>query len=46
LTSERDAEVLCQTAGPEASMIIETILAAIDDPTTLADLLPSEGDGE
>ncbi|HUG71266.1 MAG TPA: CHAT domain-containing protein [Pirellulaceae bacterium] len=42
LTGERDTEALCQSAGPTASLIIETILAAIDDPTTLADLLPGQ----
>jgi hypothetical protein len=43
LAGERDEQRLCKNAGPTASMIIETILRAIADPTTLSALLPSEG---
>jgi tetratricopeptide (TPR) repeat protein len=37
---ERDPEALCVDLGPEESMIVETILAAWSDPSTLKDLLP------
>ena len=43
LAGERDAEVLCEGLGPEGSMIIETILQGISDPSTLEDLLPEQG---
>lgn len=43
---ERNAETLCESLDAEDSMIIETTLAAIDDPNTLADLLPTEDDDE
>ncbi len=42
LAGERDEQRLCENAGLTASMIIETILRAIADPTTLSALLPSE----
>ncbi|MEO1528223.1 MAG: tetratricopeptide repeat protein [Planctomycetota bacterium] len=42
LDGERDAATLCESLDVEDSMIIETTLAAIDDPSTLADLLPTE----
>lgn len=45
LAGERDEQRLCENAGATASMIIETILRAIADPTTLSALLPSEGAG-
>lgn len=35
LVGERDVETLCQHAGLDASMIIETILAAIQDPSII-----------
>ncbi|MDA0809377.1 MAG: hypothetical protein O3B68_15380, partial [Planctomycetota bacterium] len=44
LAGERDAEVLCDgmsSIGDQA-MIIETILAGLEDPSTLSDLLPPE----
>ncbi|MEM9368887.1 MAG: hypothetical protein AAGD07_23080 [Planctomycetota bacterium] len=42
LSGERNAEPLCASLDLEDSMIIETILAAIDDPNTPVDLLPTE----
>jgi tetratricopeptide (TPR) repeat protein len=42
LEDERDADALCADLDSEDSMIIETILAGLDDPSTLSDLLPSE----
>lgn len=42
LAGERDVEALCEGLGPEPSMLIETILEAVADPSTLADLLPPE----
>ncbi|HLY65418.1 MAG TPA: tetratricopeptide repeat protein [Chloroflexota bacterium] len=42
LSGERDADSLCEELDLEASMIVEAILAGIDDPSTLQDLLPSE----
>jgi len=46
LAGERDEQRLCENAGLTASMIIETILRAIADPTTLSALLPPEGAAE
>jgi len=43
LAGERDADVLCEGLGLEDSMIIETILHALADPSTLNDILPDEG---
>ncbi|MFT5324845.1 MAG: tetratricopeptide (TPR) repeat protein [Planctomycetaceae bacterium] len=40
LTGQRDADTLCTSLDPEDSMIIETILAGLEDPSTLSDLLP------
>ena len=45
LAGERDEQRLCDNAGPISSMIIETILRAIADPTTLSALMPAEDDG-
>jgi tetratricopeptide (TPR) repeat protein len=45
LAGERDEQRLCDNAGPISSMIIETILRAIADPTTLSALMPAEGNG-
>jgi tetratricopeptide (TPR) repeat protein len=45
LAGERDEQRLCDNAGPISSMIIETILRAIADPTTLSALMPTEDDG-
>lgn len=42
LAGERNSEPLCEQLDLEDSMIIETILDAIADPATLADLLPPE----
>jgi len=42
LAGERDEQRLCENAGPISSMIIETILRAIADPTTLSALLSAE----
>ncbi len=42
LAGERDAEVLCEGLGIEASMIVEAILDALRDPSTLEDLLPDQ----
>jgi len=46
LAGERNEQRLCENAGLTASMIIETILRAIADPTTLSALLPPEDAGE
>jgi tetratricopeptide (TPR) repeat protein len=45
LTGERNEQRLCASHDFEDSMIIETILRAIADPTTLSALLPVEGGG-
>ena len=42
LNGERDEDTLCADLDDEDSMIIATILAGLADPSTLADLLPSE----
>jgi hypothetical protein len=42
LAGERNKQTLCAPLDLEDSMIIETILRAIADPTTLSALLPSE----
>ncbi|MEM9366221.1 MAG: tetratricopeptide repeat protein [Planctomycetota bacterium] len=42
LAGERSAERSCENTGLTGSMIIETTLAAIDDPNILAELLPTE----
>lgn len=42
LNDERDADTLCLDLDAEDSMIVETILAGLADPSTLSDLLPSE----
>jgi tetratricopeptide (TPR) repeat protein len=46
LAGERIEQALCSPLDLEDSMIIETILRAIADPTTLSALLPSEGAAE
>jgi hypothetical protein len=46
LIGERDSESLCAGLDLDDTMIIETLLAAIEDPATLADLLPPESDGK
>ena len=43
LAGERSEETLCAPLDLEDSMIIETILRAIADPTTLSALLPDDG---
>jgi hypothetical protein len=45
LAGERDEQRLCDNAGTISSMIIDTILRAIADPTTLSALMPAEYDG-
>lgn len=44
LDGERNAQTLCEPLDIEDSMIIETTLAAIEDPSTLAGLLPTDDD--
>ncbi|CAN5553658.1 hypothetical protein BH24GEM3_BH24GEM3_10970 [soil metagenome] len=39
LAGERDADLLCEDLDLEDSVIVETILTALEDPFTLADLL-------
>jgi tetratricopeptide (TPR) repeat protein len=45
LAGERNEQVLVAPLDLEDSMIIETILRAIADPTTLSALMPTEDDG-
>ena len=45
LAGERNEQVLVAPLDLEDSMIIETILRAIADPTTLSALMPAEGNG-
>ena len=45
LAGERDADALCEALDLEDSMIIETILTGLSDPSTLSDLLPTEEPG-
>jgi tetratricopeptide (TPR) repeat protein len=45
LAGERNEQVLVAPLDFEDSMIIETILRAIADPTTLSALMPTEDDG-
>jgi tetratricopeptide (TPR) repeat protein len=45
LAGERNEQVLVAPLDFEDSMIIETILRAIADPTTLSALMPAEDDG-
>ena len=40
LAGERDADALCASLDLADSMIIETILQALADPSTLTDLQP------
>ena len=42
LTGERDANILCESLDIEDSMIVETILEGIEDPSSLNDLLPEQ----
>ncbi|NQV28189.1 MAG: tetratricopeptide repeat protein [Rhodopirellula sp.] len=42
LTGQRDADTLCTSLDLQDSMIIETILAGLADPSTLSDLLPPD----
>ena len=46
LAGERDAEALCSDLGSNPSMIIETILEALEDPSILQDLLPEDSASE
>lgn len=43
LAGERDADALCAPLDLEDAVIVETILAALADPTVLTALLPQEG---
>jgi hypothetical protein len=45
LAGERNEQVLFAPLDLEDSMIIDTILRAIADPTTLSALMPTEDDG-
>lgn len=42
LSGERDADALCEDLDFDDSMIVEAILAGLEDPSTLQDLLPAE----
>jgi len=42
LAGERDPDVLCESLDLEDSMIVETILQALSDPSTLTDLLADQ----
>ena len=44
LAGERDEAALCEGLGPMSAMLIEAILAGLDDPSTLSDLLAAEPD--
>lgn len=46
LAGERDADALCLELDLEDFMIVETILIAIEDPSTLKSLLPEGGAAE
>ena len=46
LSDERDAEALCSGLGSNSSMVIETILEALEDPSVLQDLLPRDAPSE
>jgi tetratricopeptide (TPR) repeat protein len=41
LAGERDADALCESLDIEDSMIVEAILAGIEDPSSLQDLMPA-----
>lgn len=41
LAGERDADALCESLDLEDSMIVEAILAGIEDPSSLQDLMPA-----
>lgn len=45
VSGDRDADALCAALDAEDSMIIETIVAALADPSTLEGLLPLDGQG-
>jgi tetratricopeptide (TPR) repeat protein len=45
VNGEREADNLAENLDLEDSMIVETILAALSDPSTLSDLLPPEPPG-
>lgn len=46
LSGERDADALCERLHFGDSMIVETILHALEDPSTLVALLPEDGAAE
>lgn len=41
LAGERDADALCESLDLKDSMIVEAILAGIEDPSSLQDLMPA-----
>ncbi len=41
LAGERDADALCESLDPDDSMIVEAILAGIEDPSSFQDLMPA-----
>ena len=44
IAGERDAEVLCTNLASNSSMIIETILQALENPSVLESLIPKDQD--
>ncbi len=46
LSGERNAEVICKDLDLDDSMIVETILSALDDPSVLKPLLSQDGDSK
>ena len=46
LSGERDAKALLSGLGPATSMVIETILQALEDPSIIEALLPEEDPSE
>ena len=42
LSGERDVDALCQQLDSEDSLIIETILNALENPSVLEELMPKE----
>ena len=46
LSGERNKESLCQELDAEDSMIVETILQALEDPSILETLLPDDESSE
>ena len=46
LAGERSQDTFCADLDLEDTMIVEIILQAIEDPSTLQDLLPQQDEGE